>query len=321
MSAIPGSPLVPKQKFRVLLERIGGSLALHLNDQLLFAVEDSEPLIGKGRHAWGFFAWECCMRVNRVRIETRHRAKLERLVDVAERQLQLGRHTTAKVLFEDVLHNEPDGEERDLALTGLQRLQRRVYLDHALQDTQKALNKYYPGSQAVYEGDGLAVDLTNQTITNLIVFHNLPIVHLRLINTGLYDLTPIKGLSLKRLFINQNYVTDISSLTHMPLVELNASHNRIQDLTPLYQLPIKRLNIAHNLTTDLTPVRTSELEYICIDGTDIHDLTPLTGSPLSSLEANDTKINDLSPLAKSPLVHVHIDRSHDDLLLWQRPAC
>jgi len=85
-------------------------------------------------------------------------------------------------------------------------------------------------------------------------------VHLR--DSGITDLTPLKGLPLRELYIPENNLEDISALKGMPLQQLGIAINKIEDLSPLRGMPLKILYCDANPIRDLTPLEGMQLEFI-----------------------------------------------------------
>jgi tRNA A-37 threonylcarbamoyl transferase component Bud32 len=73
----------------------------------------------------------------------------------------------------------------------------------------------------------------------------------------LADLSPLRGLSLRRLLFSDTRVIDLSPLRGMPLQELAFPRNLgVKDLTPLKGLPLSSLNCSHTAVADLSPLNT-----------------------------------------------------------------
>ena len=94
------------------------------------------------------------------------------------------------------------------------------------------------------------------------------------------DLSPLKGMPLTRLEINNTCVADLSPLQGMKLLSLSCFWANVNDLSPLMDMPLKDLNIV---------------------GNPISDLSQLTGIPLTSIDIRFTLVTDLSPLKEMPL--------------------
>ena len=67
---------------------------------------------------------------------------------------------------------------------------------------------------------------------------------LNLDNTNVSDLTPLKGMPLKVLWLINTNVSDLTPLKGMPLEELDLVNTNISDLTPLKGMPLEWLDLA-----------------------------------------------------------------------------
>jgi Leucine-rich repeat (LRR) protein len=121
-------------------------------------------------------------------------------------------------------------------------------------------------------------------------------------NGLLSDLSPLRGLPLKRLIFHDNPVTDLSPLRDMPLRQLGFARNYgVKDLTPLKGLPLEFLDCSHTNVSDLSPLQGMKLTWLWCDQTLVADLKPLRGMPLKELRVPYTRVSDLKPLRGMPL--------------------
>jgi hypothetical protein len=85
---------------------------------------------------------------------------------------------------------------------------------------------------------------------------DLPLESVRLGDTRLADLGPLRGSRIEQLYLaNCRSLKDLSPLLGVPLQTLDVSHTAISDLTPLAASPLRELNLegCANLT-DLRPL-------------------------------------------------------------------
>jgi Leucine-rich repeat (LRR) protein len=108
---------------------------------------------------------------------------------------------------------------------------------------------------------------------------------LTLQNTGVKDLSPLKGMPLKWLDLaGSRGVSDISPLRGLPLEYLNLSGLPVSDLSLLAgRKSLKHLLLDSVPVSDLTPLRGLGVTHLSIWGTKVTDLGPLKGLPLKSL--------------------------------------
>ncbi len=74
------------------------------------------------------------------------------------------------------------------------------------------------------------------------------------------DLSPLKGLPLKRLDCNHTSVADLSPLHELPLTDLLINFTEVTDLSPLRGMPLTRLSCVGAPVTDLSPVQALPLK-------------------------------------------------------------
>jgi eukaryotic-like serine/threonine-protein kinase len=117
------------------------------------------------------------------------------------------------------------------------------------------------------------------------------------------DLSPLRGLPLKRLFFLDNHVSDLSPLRGMPLKTLDFQRNvAIKDLSPLEGMPLEHLECAFTNLADLSPLKGMKLKHLSCDQTLVSDLSPLRGMALEELSvASCGRVTDLAPLRGMPL--------------------
>lgn len=123
----------------------------------------------------------------------------------------------------------------------------------------------------------------------------------------LSDLSPLRGLSLLVLHVEDNPVSDLSPVRGMPLRDLGFFRTQVEDLEPLRGMPLKSLGIGHTDVSDLTPLAGMALTHLYCDGAPVSDLSPLRGMPLEVLYVPLTGVSDLSPLRGMSLVEASID--------------
>lgn len=127
------------------------------------------------------------------------------------------------------------------------------------------------------------------------------IKELGLLDTGVEDLSPLKGLRLVSLNISWTEVSDLSPLENMPLFSMEMTRSQVGDLLPLAGMPLISLRIDGTKVRDLSPLKGMPLTYLDLSHTRVTDLEPLKGMPLRELHMNCAKVVDLSPLAGMPL--------------------
>jgi Leucine-rich repeat (LRR) protein len=121
----------------------------------------------------------------------------------------------------------------------------------------------------------------------------------------LTDLSPLRGLALKKLFCHGNdSLSDLSPLTGMPLITLECWNSPVSDLSPLRGAPLKKLVCYGTPVSDLSPLKGMPLEELGLWGTRVKDLSPLRGMRLNCINFAHAPVKDISPLAGMPLKEV-----------------
>ncbi|MET0397313.1 MAG: leucine-rich repeat domain-containing protein [Longimicrobiaceae bacterium] len=125
--------------------------------------------------------------------------------------------------------------------------------------------------------------------------------HLDLSDTGIDDLSPLRGLtSLTSLDISITEVSDLSPLRELTsLTSLSIRSTEVSDLSPIRDLTsLASLDIAITQMSDLSPLRDlTSLRSLDISNTEVSDLSPLRElTSLTALHIPNTQVSDLSPL-------------------------
>ncbi|MFU8779652.1 MAG: protein kinase domain-containing protein [Kiritimatiellia bacterium] len=133
-------------------------------------------------------------------------------------------------------------------------------------------------------------------------WRNRPIAPLR-------DLSPLRGLSLETLCINNTSVRDLSPLLGMPLLSFNASYSQVTDISPLRHAPLEVVLLRGTSVRDLSVLRGKALSRVDVSNTAVFDFRPLASRALIHLEASGTQLRDLSIVQGSPLQRLNISGS------------
>jgi Leucine-rich repeat (LRR) protein len=123
------------------------------------------------------------------------------------------------------------------------------------------------------------------------------ILSMDLRGTSVSDLSALKGLPLRQLFLEETAVSDISPLAGMPLEQLYLSQTRVSDLSPLRGMTLSELNLVGAPVKDITPLADVEVGTLWLAETQVSDLSPLAGKSFVSLDLRATPVSDLSPLS------------------------
>jgi len=81
----------------------------------------------------------------------------------------------------------------------------------------------------------------------------------------LEDLSPLKGLRLRELYLFGTRVKDLTPLQGLPLETLDISNTCVKDLAPLKNMPLTSLHIAQTAVRDLKPIMNLPIKRIALD--------------------------------------------------------
>jgi serine/threonine protein kinase len=278
----PATPLARGKVFKVRAERVGARLRFVVNDEEIFNIVDRDPLTGSDRVAVGLLGWRADTRYRWVRVYTIGTPWRSDPLQVAERQLNKGRYATAMDLFEDVMQSFPDADRMARAKRGFEIAWNRLDMSRNLNTWKTQLEKAWPGTpvQLRMANDGLTVEISN---------------------TGITDLSPLRGLPLNAVYCAHNRIRSLEPLTGMPLTTLNCSGNPIEDLGPLHGMPLTILLCEDCRIESLEPLRGMNLVTLNCGGNRIADIEPLRGMPLTFLGLWDNRVENLEPVRGMPL--------------------
>ena len=178
-------------------------------------------------------------------------------------------------------------------------------LHKALQEKNPAYN-----GQAQFHIEGglvLAAVLAGSNVSDISPLAGMPLLRLDLQNNALRDLSPLKGAPLIALYLDGTTVDDLSPLADAELEELYLNGCRgVSSIEALKGQPLKLLNLFQTGVHDLGPLRGAPLESLWLNETPVADISALAGAPLVTITLHRTQVNDLSPLAKCPtLQRIH----------------
>jgi len=119
------------------------------------------------------------------------------------------------------------------------------------------------GTPAIENGEVLGIGLSTESVTDLSPLRSLQRLESLNCNNGtsgfqtqLSDLTPLTGLRLTNLRINNTQVSDLAPLQGMPISTLICYFSSVQNLTPLTGMPLTRIVCRTNAIADLSPLET-----------------------------------------------------------------
>ena len=122
------------------------------------------------------------------------------------------------------------------------------------------------------------------------------------------DLSPLLGLYVEMLLLNQTKVTDLRPLAGMRLQMLSADQlTQLHSLGGLEGAPLVSIFITRAPVSDLSPLLGSPLRDLRMSETLVSDLAPVRNCPLETLRASYTAIQSIEVLRGKMMKEVHLD--------------
>jgi hypothetical protein len=133
------------------------------------------------------------------------------------------------------------------------------------------------------------------------------IVEAHLFQSGVKDISALKGLPLRFLDLGMCDVTDISAIEGMPLSTLILENTKVSDISVVKGMQLEVLQLQETPVTDVSalagmPIRELNLKNIAVDKLDV-----IATLPLMTLWIPGTKVSDISQLAGKPMVSLDIE--------------
>lgn len=144
--------------------------------------------------------------------------------------------------------------------------------------------------------DIVAAELFQSGVKSIEALRGLPLRVLDLGMTEVTDLSPIEGMDLKTLILENTAIDSLDSIKGMQLEVLKIQNTKITDLSMIEGMPIRELNLLAIPIDDLTTVATLPLETLWVPQTNITDISPLQGKPMVSLDIQGTKVDSIQAL-------------------------
>jgi hypothetical protein len=114
----------------------------------------------------------------------------------------------------------------------------------------------------------------------------------------LSDLTPLRGLRLRRLGCVESQVSDLEPLRGMPLEYLHCRGTGVDSLSPLEGTKLVSLTIEGTPVSDLSPLRGMPLKWLDLEEVrGVTNLVPLEGMPLEFLNVTGTALGNLDSVS------------------------
>jgi hypothetical protein len=184
----------------------------------------------------------------------------------------------------------------------------QAVLDKALKRLQSlAGQKDVKFHRAEIRGDKVVIHLNGQKkLVKITPLAGLPIEDLNLQNTGVTDLSALRGMPLKVLNISRTQATDLSPVRDAPLEHLLMIRSKVARLPQFTSKTLKHVDLNHSIVADISGLREQPLETLRMIGTKVTRLPLFTSKTLRHVDLNDSPVSDISGLQGQPLVHLHI---------------
>ena len=145
-------------------------------------------------------------------------------------------------------------------------------------------------------------------VSDLTPLRGMPLTFLRIARCELVrDVSPLKGMSqLTALELDETGVDDLSPLRGLQLSSLSLEYCKVRDLSPLKDMRLTSLSLKGCLQVrDLSPLKGMPLTELVLYSSGVQDLSPLEGMKLNYLNLSQCElVRDLSPLKDVKLLRV-----------------
>jgi serine/threonine protein kinase/Leucine-rich repeat (LRR) protein len=144
-------------------------------------------------------------------------------------------------------------------------------------------------------------------LADLSPLKGMALIELNVNQMQLADLSPLQGMPLKTLHVSRTNVTSLAPLKGLQLVEMVGDITDISDLSPLQGMPLIKVAFDNSQVKDLRPLQGMRLTSLSLRNCqELDDLTPLKGMPLQTLVVGSNKVKDLSSLEGMPLARFEL---------------
>ncbi|MBD3242719.1 MAG: protein kinase, partial [Chitinivibrionales bacterium] len=329
-----GCDLEPEQRYRLWFQRVGEELSLFVDGRRVFHAVEPLPLAGEGLEWVGVRCWADLIvesftvwRMGAPRktspvIAGDIQVQRGKHRDAAEVYLRVAQDHPGTSLEEQALSR---------AYLAASQVSDADSLKASIREKLRGSHPHSPYWSLLLQADcltawrdgryGRALELGAETLERAPDSR----VALRMI-AGRPDSLPLEALDgalrlLSRstkvygVSLDETGVRDISPLRGLPIRSLALRSNDVSDLSPLRGMPLRLLLISDNPVSDLSPLQGMKLTTLDADNCDITDIGPLAGMPLQSLTLGNNRIRDIGPLAGMPLSFLHLGNNGIEAIL------
>jgi Leucine-rich repeat (LRR) protein len=165
------------------------------------------------------------------------------------------------------------------------------------EELRRKLNANEMATFLVSGNDIVEANLFRSGVRSIEPLRGMPLRGLDLGFTRVTDLSPLEGMKLELLVLENVPVSDITVIRGMPLKILKLQNSKVTDFSVLQGMALEQLNVLNLPFSDLSLVKDMPLEILWLTGTQITDLSDIPSRRLVSLDIERTSVNSLDPLA------------------------
>jgi len=267
-----------------------------INDQVVFEVNDPDPIGGPEHTVVGLYGWDADTWWDNIRVYQLGVPLKADLLETAERHLAQGNETTARDLFREVVDSAVDVARMERARKGLVTAKFNLEWRPHLAVTEARLRRFWPKARLKIADGGLSLDLSDGGVSHLEPIRDIPLSKLNCSRNEISSLEPLRGMKLQNLDCSGNRIRSLAPLQGMPLEKLMCTENEIESLEPVRGSPLELLDCPENHIESLEPLRGSHLKKLQCQANRIRSLEFLRNLPLTVLSCDYNEIEDLAPL-------------------------
>ena len=178
-----------------------------------------------------------------------------------------------------------------------------------IQEILLKANTDYRGQGKLHEENGqiIAAEFPHCGLKDLSPLRGLRLQALDLSGNPVKEIRHLRGMPLKRLYLEYTLVESLEDLRDAKLIELRLNGSPVRSLAGLEGQPLENLYAVGTQINNISALANSNLRQLWLTESPVSDLSPLEGLPLVSLTAHRTLVEDLSFVRKLPVIQrLHI---------------
>jgi serine/threonine protein kinase/tetratricopeptide (TPR) repeat protein len=265
--------------------------------------------------------WRTLLKAGRILYESNRlrecQRPLEGALELMESEKDAGKGDRTVIAAE--IHEMVDTARAKIACEGFREEIENLPPEEQIKRVQAKLNEIN-GAEIrlslptgyIQDGEWVKLCIYNQDQVHFLYpLQGLRLYEFRVQRGLLRDLSPFRGMPLKKLGFPYTKVADLGPLEGMPLTDIDCAATLVDSLEPLRGMQLRRINCYGVPVTDLEPLRGMPLEWVRVPLTDVTDFSPLVGAPIEHLDVAGTSLTDLSLFRNMPLSTLDVNRCYD----------